>query len=123
MTDQKTIQETQTAVRALLGWTEHQYAFYQYESGMAYLHAYYSNYEKPILRLSASRLFWNWWNGWWQDLDQVFLREMEGNDTTPHYRLLIYKGLHQPEILAAELTIPRVVYGPGTITVKMPATC
>lgn len=92
----------------ILKWTQEEYASFQYESGIKYLEYYIPEDPSAIDQLTRSRMFWAWWRNHWNSRDRAFAGS--GAEALPYgERTLIYKGLHDSQVLASEIYPGRVV--------------
>jgi len=92
----------------ILHWSELEYANYQYEQGLAYLHAYIPRDPLGIQELESSRIFWNWWKNQWVIRDETFLQTNCYNARSAHH---VYFFYHNANELAKELHPRAVVLG------------
>lgn len=70
---QKKEQILKQRICELLQWDESEYANFQYETGLAYLHAYIPNDPEGADELTRSRIFWKWWINAWVQRDESFI--------------------------------------------------
>jgi len=101
--------ELKDRILSELGIPEDRYLNYAYEAGHAYLEqrreAFYKGFpaqhqkvDRFIRRLTASRLWWNWWMQEWQAVDSRFLR------VTPR-TIGLYLGMQQS---ASDYRVPPI---------------
>ena len=97
----------------ILGWTDLEYAEFQFETGITYLERYLPEGLNGVQALERSRLYWSWWRNSWLHRDEALLQEVDngirGNLT------LIYKELHNPCFLVCELSPPWVIFKEGAL--------
>jgi hypothetical protein len=85
---------TRAAILALLNWDEGQYAWYQYEQGLAYLKAYLKGHVHSMQVLEENRTFWNWWKNHWALRDELFLN---ANHRSPVYSIDEARTLYEQQ--------------------------
>jgi hypothetical protein len=112
------IGQIENEVRELLHWNKARYAGFMYDTGRAYLTAYFGADKEAIDKLERRREFWNWWKAMWLCRDMVYVRDVDSCDPL-NLRTGIYQALHQPAILAAEMHPTRKVLGDDFATIKM----
>lgn len=95
----------------LLGWTEMEYAEFQFACGKQYLQHYIPRDPEGIDELVTSKLYWNWWKLMWTNRDWAYLDENENDLQALHQsnREKLYKHLHDPHALSLATTPPGVV--------------
>ena len=95
----------------LLGWTELEYAEFQFTCGKQYLQHYIPRDPEGIDELVTSKLYWNWWKLMWTNRDWAYLDENENDLQALHQsnREKLYKHLHDPHALSLAPTPPGVV--------------
>lgn len=95
----------------LLGWTELEYAEFQFTCGKQYLQHYIPRDPEGIDELVTSKLYWNWWKLMWTNRDWAYLDENENDLQALHQsnREKLYKHLHDPHALSLATTPPGVV--------------
>jgi hypothetical protein len=64
---------TRAAIIRLLGWSELEWANYQYENGLLYLQGYLPDDDEAQDVLQRSRIFWTWWKNHWTNRDEHFI--------------------------------------------------
>ena len=86
----------------LLGWTEMEYAEFQFACGKQYLQHYIPRDPEGIDELVTSKLYWNWWKLMWTNRDWAYLDENENDLQALHQsnREKLYKHLHDPHALS-----------------------
>lgn len=85
-------------ITRLLGWTELEYATFQYETGLAYLREYIPGDVEAIHALETSRIFWAWWKNHWIQRDMQFLHNISSICPVQDLRRY-YLGWHDVEHL------------------------
>jgi hypothetical protein len=105
----------------LLQWQPGKLAMFIYERGHDFLSALFGDDHEAIHKLSSRLEFWNWWKMQWNVRDEVYLDQVDGrqDELAINTRGKLYSSLHSAEILAAELTIPRIVYPADFTIVKI----
>ena len=102
---------TATEVQQLLKWTAGEHNQFIYDCGLAYLTHYIIDESEVIMsHITRSRIFWNWWKLNWQARDQAFIDRKVVDLKTETWHL-IYRELHAPKTLAAEIYPSGVVLG------------
>lgn len=102
---------TATQVQKLLKWTEQEHSQFIYDCGLAYLTYYIKDEAEVIIsHMIRSRIFWNWWKANFRLRDQAFIDRKIVDLKTETWHL-IYKELHDPKTLAAEIYPSGVVLG------------
>lgn len=115
--------ELQAEVLQLLNWSKDEFSIFMYETGIEYLKAYFGKDEEVIDRLSERREFWNWFKNHWYYRDKSFFESFLLNQCSLEYRLIMYRGLHNPTILASDIYPTRQVLGNEFSTVKISISC
>lgn len=115
--------ELQAQILQLLNWSQEDLAAFIYEVGMEYLSAYFKEDEEAIDRLSRRREFWNWFKNHWSYRDQSFFESFVLDQCSHSYRLLMYRTLHSPSILACDIFPSRQVLGNDFHTIKTLMPC
>lgn len=100
----------QQQVQRLLFWSEEQYAWFQYETGLAYL-KFYIRFEYGRKQLEERKTFWNWWKNHWNNRDAQFLGLQFLQELSVAERIDIYTDMHDARTLAAEIYPNGVVLG------------
>ncbi len=117
------ISNNQKSVTELLCWTEDAYSVNLYQTGLAYLEAYFQSDLFAIKILEERKEFWNWWKMRWSSRDEIFIELCEEHPMSQKERTEIYTDMtHNPVVLASEICPPRPAFGPRftTINIKLP---
>ena len=77
-----TRKEAETAVKALLGWSDQQYENCRYESGLSYLEQHLCHVPDRADLLERCGLFWKWWINQWVGRDCEFLQKEDQGGLT-----------------------------------------
>lgn len=88
--------------------SEEQYAWLQYNQGIAYLMWYLPADEDARAWLEADKLYWNWWKNWWAIRDEVFLNNMSGVDDLKLLRFN-YSEFNCARYLIADIKPPKLL--------------
>lgn len=119
-----THRQLMTIVIDLLQWSEEQYSTYLYETGLAYLEAYFGKDQEAANKLSGRRQFWSWFKNHWTFRDQSFCETFLLDEETPlQAKLEIYYGLHNAGILACEIYPNKFALGHDFPIIKMEMSC
>jgi hypothetical protein len=118
-TEAMTLEELQASVRQLLKWSEEQYCTFLFETGLAYLEAYFQQDQQAIDLLKVKREFWNWFKNHWQYRDQIFFESFLQEDAPLHLKRELYTSLHCPDILACEIYPSKIVLGHNFSIIKI----
>lgn len=94
---------TKQKICTVLGWTEDQYAFYQYNTGLAYIAVYMDTDEAGADNLGRSRMFWNWWKNHWTSRDDTFLSYNIKPALSTNHLEELYFNMHDAATLAAAI--------------------
>lgn len=104
--------DVQQQVQRLLGWTELEYADFQYEQGIAYLQAYIPNDQHGIDILLREKIYWNWWKNHWAIRDQDFIDVADDGTSCSHKTLCnLYRKFHSVKLLVDTIFPNAVVLG------------
>jgi hypothetical protein len=106
----------------LLQWSMADYNFFIYQTGVAFLAAYFNNDADNIGKIETRKEFWNWWRSEWHQRNEAYRDEIDGReDSIPlERRIQFYKSCHMVELLVCEIAPPRISYPSDFTTVKMP---
>jgi 3'-phosphoadenosine 5'-phosphosulfate sulfotransferase (PAPS reductase)/FAD synthetase len=113
-----TAEDLQAEIIKLLHWSEEELSQFIFESGLAYLEAYFIGDADAIDKVSRFKAFWNWFKNHWTYRDQAFLECCWLDDMPIEFRLKMYQSLHKPEVLACEIYPSSTVLGDDFSTVK-----
>ena len=122
---QKRHYEAKRAVMQALCWTEENYAYMQYNSGLHYLALYLDGYPEAIDMLLRSRLWWAWWRNRWVERDEQWLRNMPqprhlySNES----RVSDYYSCHDATTLVHTMRTPRPLTYRLPLQAKRRVTC
>ncbi len=118
---QASIRFNQARACDLLQWQTGEFAMFIYERGHEYLAAYFGDDQQAIDKLSRRIEFWNWWKNEWNNRDAAYLHDIDGreDEISLRFRNKLYSDLHNIRILAAELSIPSIVYPKDFTIIKM----
>lgn len=94
----------------LLGWSEMQYAEFQYNTGIEYMELYTLGDEAICDDLLRSKIYWNWWKNAWANRDECFLVD-NINLVDKVTAIAIYNGVHDALALAEEMRPDAIVLG------------
>ena len=83
----------------ILGWTEKDYADFQFRMGTNYLQYYIPRDPQGIDMLVDSKIFWNWWRNHWMFRDVAYLQTEGATKCARVTALSIYFSLHHPDHL------------------------
>lgn len=103
----------QSRVCDLLQWKPEEYAQVVFNTGLEYLIEYLGTSGTPVTTMAQRKVFWAWWQARWDERDQVFCETFDGREDqfkTERLRMF-YRGTNSPDALAAEISIPSVVFG------------
>ena len=89
------INSTQLQVIKQLGWSEQQFAAFQWQQGQAYLHHEFGRQCPMLPSLMQMKEYWSWWRLHWVSRDQDFLDL--SSLLFPHEKEAYYRELHQPD--------------------------
>ncbi len=99
-------------VMSLLGWSELEYCYFMYDMGVQYLEEYLHGDKHTIGQIEQSKIFWGWWKNHWFMRERQYVEQAEPlSKISRRLRLLGYKGLHNPRMLAAEMNTAAVELG------------
>ncbi len=86
-------------------WSDLQYSYFQYESGLAYLRHYITHDQWGQDMLQRSKLFWNWWKNQWLLRDEAFIHEYHEELINIQLvtRCSLYYDLHDAAKLASDI--------------------
>jgi hypothetical protein len=112
------IREIENEVCELLHWNHAKYCGFVYDTGLAYLVAYFGSDKEAIALVECRKQFWTWWRAGWILRDMAYLDEI-ATSMPLNDRVRLYHDLHQPAILAAEIHPNRTVLGEDFATIKM----
>ncbi|MFT3750932.1 MAG: hypothetical protein QM768_21640 [Agriterribacter sp.] len=110
---QQRVQEfnyAQGAIAERLGYKYHAISRMQYETGEAFLAAYFKDEPVMCSLMSRDRIFWNWWRNEWHERHEVFLDDVEMSACSVAYQRLVYQEANSVERLLTILRPPRIVY-------------
>lgn len=122
-TQSERIANARQEILQLLKWDETEHGLFMLESGLTYLHEYFSGDEQVIGFVKGRKEFWSWWKTQWFYRDLAFIEGIDSSDCTLSFRLHIYRGLHNSKILAAEIFPGREVLGKNFLTTQMVMKC
>jgi hypothetical protein len=99
-----------TKVCQLLGWTDFEYAQYQYQHGISYLMWYLPCDEDARSQLERSKLYWNWFKNLWLCHDESLVSfTLSLRECSAEMLRGVYDDLHCPHALAIEVKPNAVV--------------
>lgn len=105
----------------LLKWLPLTYAHFMYNSGLQYLALYTSNDDDVVRIISAQEGFWDWWKRLFLARDDAYVDEWDGLEdvVTLVDRRQLYRDIHNPHILVAEIHPPSAIYPKDFAIIKM----
>lgn len=86
----------------LLEWSEKEYYYHQYKTGVAYLRNYIPNNAFHTDMLIRQGMFWLWWNLHYDNRNATFETAVQMASISKRREL--YLHIHDPEILATATT-------------------
>jgi hypothetical protein len=93
----------------LLEWSLMEYAEYQQQTGISYLYWYLPCDDLGRDQLERSKLYWNWYKTQWQGFDMAFVEQPDLDHIGLTIKREMYKSLHCPHAMAAEIKPNNVV--------------
>jgi hypothetical protein len=105
-------------ITSLLNWNDHEYAEYMFEHGLEFLKYYCCDDQEAFTHCTLSKEFWNFWKQRWIQRDEIFAAHFNQEWLCHQSRVRLYIAMHNPKVLVAELTIPRVVFKTFSTTVN-----
>lgn len=114
----------QARVIGLLHWSLSTYSNFLYNSGLQYLEQYTGKDEQAIGKLTPRAEFWNWWKQLWNARDEAFIEQFDGLEDEYNCASLriIYRDIHNTEVLACDTAIPSIVYPKDFTIIKKQMT-
>jgi hypothetical protein len=94
------MKELQAMIMRLTGLNEGEYEQIVFEGGIEYAEKFTYGNSEMRRRLTATKMYWDWWKNVWSSLDANFLGSYKFYNTVDAETLLrFYKGEHNPDIL------------------------
>ena len=118
-----TTKELQSKILQLLDWTEEEFSHFMFETGLAYLQAYFGTDIQAIDIVKTRKEFWTWFKNQWYYRDQSFVETFDCSESPESLTLHLYYSLHNPTILACDIYPTRQVLGCNFPYIKTPLSC
>lgn len=117
---QAAITRNQARIMDLLKWDAATLAALVYGTAVTYLEHMMGDDPEGQTEVLMNSDFWDWWKNQFNIRNEAFVDSWDGlEDAIPVHDLqAIYRDLHNPRVLACELTIPRTALPPYFYKIK-----